>query len=145
MKKCSKCQAFLGLEMFYRHPATADGLLGKCKQCCCRESAENRRKNLDYYRAYDKDRAGNESRKKTVAAKTKRHRKSEPQKYKARTAVFSALRSGLLTRMPCEKCGSNHADAHHDDYGKPLDVRWLCRQHHLAEHGNYLALVAGGN
>lgn len=41
---------------------------------------------------------------------------------------------GKLAKMPCEKCGTPDSEKHHDDYEKPLDVRWLCRACHLAEH-----------
>lgn len=43
------------------------------------------------------------------------------------------LRRGKLTRGPCEVCGEL-AEMHHDDYSKPLAVRWLCREHHLQHH-----------
>ena len=39
-----------------------------------------------------------------------------------------------MTRQPCEVCGNAKAQAHHDDYGKPLDVRWLCTTHHAEWH-----------
>lgn len=45
-------------------------------------------------------------------------------------AVKRAVRLGLLIACPCVVCGSDTTEAHHDDYRKPLDVIWLCRQHH---------------
>ena len=41
-----------------------------------------------------------------------------------------ARRLGWLTRQPCEVCGDHASDAHHEDYRKPLAVRWLCKTHH---------------
>jgi hypothetical protein len=52
----------------------------------------------------------------------------------ARGVVSVMLRRGKLTRQPCEECGDPKAEAHHDDYSKPLDVRWLCRDDHGAWH-----------
>src|SRR5512146_416701 len=43
------------------------------------------------------------------------------------------LRRGKIQRQPCELCGAP-AEAHHHDYSKPLEVRWLCRPHHLELH-----------
>lgn len=43
---------------------------------------------------------------------------------------------GKLKREPCEVCGATEqVQKHHDDYGKPLQVRWLCFTCHLDEHG----------
>lgn len=55
---------------------------------------------------------------------------------RAHSAVRGALRKGLLKRGSCEVCGSFRVDGHHDDYGKPLEVRWLCRKHHRAFHAS---------
>ncbi len=52
----------------------------------------------------------------------------------ATSKVAKAIKSGALVRQPCEVCGAEKVDAHHDDYSKPLDVRWLCRKHHLHHH-----------
>lgn len=57
-------------------------------------------------------------------------------KQKAVAKVQVALEYGDLTRKPCEVCGSVlKVQAHHDDYDKPLEVRWLCARHHLRHHG----------
>lgn len=52
----------------------------------------------------------------------------------ATAAVYRAIKRGDLTRGCCEVCGTDAVQAHHDDYGKPLQVRWLCRPHHAIEH-----------
>jgi hypothetical protein len=44
------------------------------------------------------------------------------------------MRNGTLTSKPCEVCGTRKVHAHHDDYGKPLEVIWLCHSHHMARH-----------
>jgi hypothetical protein len=68
-----------------------------------------------------------------------------PEKERARWTVKNALRYGLLAKQPCEVCGVEKVDAHHEDYSRPLDVRWLCRRHHAAEHRVYNAdAVAAG-
>lgn len=52
---------------------------------------------------------------------------------KARSDLNHYMRDKKLERQPCEVCGQK-AEAHHDDYDKPLDVRWLCFNHHRAHH-----------
>jgi hypothetical protein len=55
-------------------------------------------------------------------------------------AVNLAIEDGTLKRQPCETCGSNdggpgpRTTAHHDDYSKPLDVRWMCASCHTKMH-----------
>lgn len=52
-----------------------------------------------------------------------------------RHVTFHAIRKGILKKMPCEVCRTEiDVQAHHDDYTKPFDVRWLCRKHHLEHH-----------
>lgn len=55
---------------------------------------------------------------------------------RAHGAVRDAIDAGELTRPDrCDECGmQREIVAHHDDYARPLDVRWLCRRCHLAWH-----------
>lgn len=55
-------------------------------------------------------------------------------KANARSHAVTALRRGQLQRAPCEKCGAALAQMHHDDYSKPLQVRWLCVPCHRQWH-----------
>lgn len=53
---------------------------------------------------------------------------------KAREQLNHYLRDNHIERKPCEVCGNVDSEAHHDDYSKPLEVRWLCFKHHRAWH-----------
>lgn len=45
---------------------------------------------------------------------------------------------GHIQRLLCEVCLSPDTQPHHDDYSKPLEVRWFCREHHLAHEGKQM-------
>ena len=45
---------------------------------------------------------------------------------RAREAVARAIRRGDLLKSCCELCLADKVQAHHDDYTRPLEVRWLC-------------------
>lgn len=73
------------------------------------------------------------------ADRTRYHeqQKADPNAMKRRSATFTvnnAIRDGRLQRLPCEGCDASPAQAHHDNYDRPLDVRWLCTVCHAAEH-----------
>ena len=73
--------------------------------------------------------------KKNKTDKQREDRKNFPEKHRARKMVGRAVKSGKLVRGLCEMCGHSTVEAHHDDYSKPLDVRWLCRYHHRVVEG----------
>ena len=138
-KTCFKCNLVKPLEDFYKHSQMADGHVNKCKKCNKHDVRENRSNNRDYYLAYDKQRSSNKERIAAQTEYTKQWRHKYEQKYKCHTAVGNALRSGLLTKTPCIRCGDDkHVVGHHEDYSKPLDVWWLCETCHKQRHKELL-------
>lgn len=146
MKTCFKCKKEFPLIEFYKHSGMLDGHLNKCKECTKIDSKENKKKNINKYREYERKRANDPKR---VAARlaysktenyemshkkaNKKYRLKNPYKYKAHCTVNNAIRDGLMKKQQCEICG-NKAHAHHDDYSFPLSVRWLCSFHHRKWH-----------
>jgi hypothetical protein len=54
---------------------------------------------------------------------------------RAARLVSEALKRGDLMKQPCEVCGSTmRVEGHHEDYSKPLEVKWLCKLHHRQRH-----------
>lgn len=130
MKTCFKCQKTLPFECFYKHKQMGDGYLGKCKECTKLDATNNRNKNIELYREYDRKRGNRQG-----YVYTKEYRERFKNKYKATSLVNYSIKTGKLYPEPCVVCGTTkNICAHHDDYAKPLNVRWMCSAHHHQWH-----------
>jgi hypothetical protein len=149
MKVCRECQQEKPLDQFYKHEKMKDGHLNKCIPCVKERVLKHRSENLEKIQAYDRIRGtfkhrrdsikryslterGKEVKKKSIKAYNERW----PMKYAAKVITGNAIRDGILTRAEsCEVCGStDRIEGHHDDYTKPLEVRWLCCKCHVDWH-----------
>lgn len=76
------------------------------------------------------------------------HRGTSDDDY-AQGVVEKAIAKGLLIPQQCELCGESgrmkdgrrKVQAHHDDYNKPLAIRWLCQKHHHEWHKTNKAIA----
>ncbi|MPZ36649.1 MAG: hypothetical protein GEU95_01075 [Rhizobiales bacterium] len=66
----------------------------------------------------------------------KTHKMSEAARARdaARSYANVYKQRGLIAPQPCTRCGAPGTEMHHADYSRPLDVEWLCRPCHVAEH-----------
>lgn len=118
MKICKTCKIEKSDDEFYKHKLTKDGLRPNCKKCGIESTKQWQRENSA-----------------AVNAKAKRQREKEPQKAYARRCVSNAIRNGRLIKEQCKVFDCfDIGEAHHKDYNKPLDVEWLCTQHHKQLH-----------
>ena len=147
MKTCFKCGEEKPLSEFYVHKRMGDGHLNKCKSCTRMDTLLRYHQNMQdpHWVDAERERQRIKERRKRATAQMRYFdklmrdalwRKRHPKKYKAKYCVGNAIRDGRLTRQPCEVCGHPKAQAHHDDYSQPLNVRWLCTTHHAEHHVN---------
>jgi hypothetical protein len=145
-RACTKCGEDKPLTAFYKHPFGLAGRMSKCAECTKAAVRANRSERLEYYRAYERERAKLPHRVKArteYAAKHKAPPRPEPDpiKRKARVTLGNAVRDGRIAKPPqCEVCGqSEPLHGHHDDYTKPLDVIWCCTACHALIHAYWRA------
>ena len=133
MKKCTRCGEEKDESMFQIRKASKDGLTSACRKCL--SDYDKSRANLPHRVAARIEYAATEKGIEKSSAAKKRYIDRNPIKRRAHVIVGNAIRGNLLFKMPCEKCGSTESvHAHHDDYAKPLNVRWLCAVHHKQWH-----------
>jgi hypothetical protein len=148
MKTCKKCLKELPLSLFYKHKAMKDGLLSFCIECVKNRVKVHREANLEQIKKYDRLRGRTEKRKQKVKEYGKKNakklaeyhyewRKRNLMKARAHVKVARAVRKGILNKQCCEICSNEKVEAHHPNYNEPLNVVWLCRQHHAELHRKY--------
>lgn len=150
VKVCGKCKTEKTIDQFGQKKSHNGKFYPTfmCRTCSTQSSKEWAAKNPDKRKAIWRRHAevNRESYAEANRRYFQRHRErrmeamqrywaANPGKRAARHAVAYALQTGRLTRKPCEECGSEkRVHAHHHDYDKPLDVKWLCSLCHGKEH-----------
>jgi hypothetical protein len=141
---CTQCKRILGLDCFHVD-SRRNSVRQPCRECfrakerlrrsqpAAKElerkyKVAHREEHRKHTRRYRKAHAGSET------EQTRKWTAKNPEKRRAHAKVWNALKRGLLTKLPCSVCGEERAQAHHDDYSRPLDVRWLCSVHHADVH-----------
>ena len=116
--KCYLCQQYKLPNEFHKDKYRSSGLSSRCKKC----NAELVKKidRTDYFYQY---------------------RLENKLKLQAKWKVKYALKTGKIKRKVCEICGKK-AEAHHEDYSKPLEVKWFCHKHHMGVHKQILTSPA---
>jgi len=134
MKKCTKClqEKESNLVNFKPHSQTKDGLSTYCRVCKQIYDREYSRKYREQNPEWKRRENKNNIKKQTLLIRI--YERQYPERIIATGRLNRAVKNGKIKRMPCEICGEEGAHGHHDDYNKPLKVKWLCAKHHRRLH-----------
>lgn len=152
-KQCSTCKVFkTRVDDFQKQSDKKDGLCSQCKECASKRSRKYEKeksldpewrkkrseKSLRRYKEIIKDPILLEKERERDRNRIKKINPISILKSQARSMVNNALKNGRIRKSDCEECQSNESvQAHHDDYSKPLQVRWLCIKCHNILHRKY--------
>jgi hypothetical protein len=127
--RCSKCETEKPLADFAPRADRPGCYSSRCRDCLNAGQAAVYRYDLDASR----------ERRRQYAQSSTREYHSTPKsraKHAAHADVSRAIKRGDLVRqLACENCDAEgRIEAHHDDYSRRLDVKWLCVMCHRARH-----------
>lgn len=152
MKTCKTCGLAKDISNYYKAIRTIDGLRGSCIDCEKVKMRQRYLANKDSYKKAAEKYRRSEKGKRVHKEANSRFRRTEkgklsvtksrntfrsrfPEKHAAHITLNNAVAAGKIQKLPCSVCGSNSkVEAHHHDYSKPLDVDWLCQEHHKEKH-----------
>lgn len=137
--QCPRCFCWNPESDFYKSKKTRNGLTSQCKACHTEGSIRTR--NEDTKRSANRKymRLARQRSPEMFREKEKVYSVNRPkdERWKARVVLNQAVRRGNIKKPDaCSRCGCGHLviEAHHDDYSKPLDVKWLCSECHGEVH-----------
>lgn len=145
MKKCKKCDIEKNEDQFNKwyKKSGSSGYRNSCKQC---ENLYNKT-----FREQKKDDL-NKKRRKRTGAQPKRYctdpiqrkrnedmyrsERKYPEKKAARIILNAYISMGKIVKPnSCEMCLKKiRVEGHHEDYSKPLEVKWVCKRCHADIH-----------
>lgn len=116
MISCPACERSLPRSSFGVDTSRKSGLQRLCRECRRAANKKDYKRNKKRQKKFNKE----------IAFTMERV---------SHMIVARGLRNFEIEPHPCEVCDSmENVVAHHDDYSKPLVVRWLCRTHHKEWH-----------
>lgn len=127
---CVKCNTTKPVRDFYKSTIYKRRNAGECKSCViARVRAAEQKPHRQAYFTTDEY-------KQNHVRNFHKYNEKYPRRRSVRIQVNNAIKSGVLKRSDkCEQCdGSENIEAHHDDYNKPMSVRWLCSVCHGIWH-----------
>ena len=140
VKECRDCGKEKDISFFSINRSKDDGKDIYCRECLsARRKAKywegrpikEKNKTEDmaaYMREWHAKHPGYRTRKKAEWLERNKERRLSTHRYK------EAKKTGKLEKLPCIVCGSLEVEGHHPDYDQPLQVVWLCKDHHREVH-----------
>ncbi len=136
-KVCSRCRERKLIEVFQRQSQEPCGRRSECKECTSKYQRAYKKANRTKMR--EMGRRYRQANPEKAREKNRKYIITNPEKVRAKAAVWRAVHSGKLHKpQECAECnqyvGRLRLHGHHEDYGKPLEVTWLCPQCHSDAH-----------
>jgi ribosomal protein S27AE len=131
-KWCPSCEQTLTADLFAKNRSRPNGLGAYCLACNRRKQAAERARRGEGYREMRRRYRASEKGRAAYGRYVPKH----PWQKWAQALVWREIDAGRMTKPEtCSECGKGGlVDGHHDDYAKPLEVRWLCRWCHQEWH-----------
>lgn len=147
-KFCLKCQEHKNIIEFHKNKTRKDGYANRCKSCRRKDFIEYEEKlKIKDKELYLKKKEEEMKRKKeyrkthnyriSQRISNKKYRENNPEKRTAQNKLGSAVRYGKIKKPDlCSICNKTNCiiHGHHENYSKPLDVIWCCKECHTKIH-----------
>ncbi len=137
IRRCCTCGVTKPLQDFSKNRTKSLGYDYRCKSCHSLNEQKRRLDNPEKTREVNRRSHRNNSHRwgEMWANYQRKYCLQYPERHRANALLNYYVGTGKIKPPSiCSRCGAEDSlDAHHPDYGKPLEVTWLCRVCHKKE------------